>query len=94
MGQVPPKYMMPSAPYGQSDAVNAVNAVQPAAINPQTPLLPPNFTDPGTQASQTSSTPLTSSSSGSLGQASKNPFAMNPMKLGGAPQLYRNLFGQ
>jgi hypothetical protein len=48
MGQVPPKYMLPSAPYGQSSAVNALNTVQPAPVNPQTPLLPPNFNDPGT----------------------------------------------
>jgi hypothetical protein len=47
MGQVPPKYFPPSAPYGSSDATNSLQAVQPMAINPQTPLLPPNFTDPG-----------------------------------------------
>ncbi len=52
MGQVPPKYFMPSAPYGSSDATNTVNQANPAAQNPQTPLLPPNFTDPGKQTSQ------------------------------------------
>jgi hypothetical protein len=48
MGQVPPKYMMPSAPYGASQAANTLNPVQQAATNPQVPLLPPNYTDPGT----------------------------------------------
>lgn len=43
MGQVPPKYFLPSAPYGASEAVNALSPVQPAATNPQQPLLPPNF---------------------------------------------------
>lgn len=50
MGQVPPKYMLPAAPYGSSQAANAINKVQPAAVNPQQPLLPPNFTDPGTMS--------------------------------------------
>jgi len=49
MGQVSPKYFYPSAPYGSSDAVNALNAAQPSVQNPQAQLLPPNFTDPGTQ---------------------------------------------
>jgi hypothetical protein len=48
MGQgVPPKYFLPSAPYGASEAANALNPTQPGAQNPQTPLLPPNFFDPG-----------------------------------------------
>ena len=76
MGMVPPKYLLPSAPYGQSDAVNAVNAVQPQAINPQTPLLPPNFTDPGTQA-QTSS---------------PNPFSQRYQGMGGLMNQYRRMY--
>lgn len=86
MGQVPPKYLMPSAPYGQSDAANAVNSVQPAAINPQTPLLPPNFTDPGAQ-----SNPLT----GGNPQAPKNPFSMNPQRypqLGNLSSFYGGMY--
>lgn len=43
MGQVPPKYFLPSSPYGSSSAANTVNQAQPAAQNPQQPLLPPNF---------------------------------------------------
>jgi len=85
MGQVPAKYMMPSAPYGQSDAANAVNAVQPAAQNPQTPLLPPNFSDPGTTIQ------------GANAQAPKNPFSMNPVRypqLGNLGDSYRRMYGQ
>lgn len=48
MGQTPSKYLLPSAPYGSSQAVNTTNPVQPLASNPQTPLTPPNFQDPGT----------------------------------------------
>jgi len=48
MGQTPPKYFLPSSPYGSSPAINAVNPSQPAAMNPQSPLLPPAFSDPGT----------------------------------------------
>lgn len=72
MGQVPAKYMLPSAPYGQSDAANSVNAVQPAAVNPQTPLLPPNFTNPGIsatpQANPFSMNPVSNPATGGLGQ--------------------------
>ncbi len=47
MGQIPAKYMTPSAPFGTSDAINSLNAAQPIAPNPQQPLLPPGFIDPG-----------------------------------------------
>lgn len=47
MGQVGPKYFMPSAPQGASPASNVVNPVQAPPVNPQTPLLPTGFTDPG-----------------------------------------------
>lgn len=47
MGQVPAKYFMPPAPQGASAASNVVNPVQAPPINPQTPLLPSGFTDPG-----------------------------------------------
>jgi hypothetical protein len=48
VGQIPNKYFLPSSPYGASPAASALNPSQPAAQNPQTPLLPPNFNDPGT----------------------------------------------
>lgn len=73
--------MLPSAPYGQSDAVNAVNAVQPQAVNLQTPLLPPNFQDPGTKVT------------GSNPQAPQNPFTQRYPGMGGLMNSYRNLYG-
>src|SRR5690348_466659 len=48
MGQTPPKYFLPQAPAGSSSSSNVLNPVQPQAVNPQTPLLPPSFFDPGT----------------------------------------------
>ena len=48
MGQVPAKYFYPSSPQGNSTAVNALSVAQPNTPSPQTPLLPPNYTDPGT----------------------------------------------
>lgn len=57
MGQIPPKYFTQPAPYGSSQAANVVNPVQQAAQNPQTPLLPPNFTDPGKAITSTLSKP-------------------------------------
>lgn len=53
MGQTPAKYFPPPAPYGSSMASNTVNPVSPGAQNPQTPLLPPNFLDPGKSAQGT-----------------------------------------
>ena len=79
MGQVPPKYLLPSAPYGQSDAVNAVNAVQPQAINPQTPLLPPNFADPGTTVTASN-------------QAASNPFQQRYPGMGNLMTSYRKMY--
>lgn len=73
MGQVPPKYMYPSAPYGGSQATNTLNSAQPIPANPQTPLLPPNFTDPGAMA-QGVQTPGTSP------QMNK-PAKLDPMKM-------------
>lgn len=77
MGQVPPKYFMPSAPYGSSDAVNALNQAQPAAVNPQSPILPNNFTNPGTGA-----TAGTQNTAQSIRQPVQNPFGApnNPFK--------------
>src|ERR1700757_1313488 len=72
LGQVPSKYFLPSAPYGSSEAANALTPSVPAAFNPQTPLLPPNFTDPGTMQQQTSS-PLQAA-------ASANPYRQNPFQ--------------
>lgn len=86
MGQVPAKYILPSAPYGQSDSVNAVNAVQPAALNPQTPLIPPNFTDPGKALSN----PI----QGNNPQAPKMNFnGQNPFNLLANNSSFRGLFG-
>jgi hypothetical protein len=45
---VPPKYMLPSAPYGASQAANTLNPAQQSQPNPQLPLLPSTFVDPGT----------------------------------------------
>ncbi|MBV9179871.1 MAG: hypothetical protein JO356_01050 [Acidobacteria bacterium] len=83
MGQVPPKYMLPSAPYGSSDAANSVNAVQPQAVNPQTPLLPPNFQDSG-QMQQQNPTP----------QAGQNPFSQRSPAMGNLQNFYRRMYGQ
>lgn len=47
MGQVPAKSFTPSAPAGASSAANTLNPSQPMGQNPQQPLLPPNFNDPG-----------------------------------------------
>jgi hypothetical protein len=78
MGQVPAKYFYPPAPYGSSLASNTVNQVNPAARNPQTPLLPTGFTDPGTtisgsQAASASTTPGPYGSSGG-GAGGKSPW--------------------
>lgn len=54
MGQVPAKWFYPPTPYGNSTAAAVVNPSQPAAVNPQTPLLPPNFQNTPTMAAQTS----------------------------------------
>lgn len=75
MGMVPPKSFMPSAPYGASPAANVLNPAQPAAQNPQTPLLPPNFSDPGTMQSQAASPmPSPASNPFSGGKQQGNPF--------------------
>lgn len=52
MGQVSPKYFLPSSPYGASPAASALNPVQQGAVNPQIPLLPASFSDPGTMQAQ------------------------------------------
>lgn len=88
MGQIPAKGFLPSAPYGASPAANAVNPVQPAAMNPQTPLLPPNFTDPGKQVAAPVASALNPTAAGSP-TAPKNPFGG-----GGMGQMFgRGLFG-
>ncbi len=56
MGQVPPKSFLPSSPIGGSSATNAVNPVQAMGVNPQQPLLPPNFQNQPTM-NPTASTP-------------------------------------
>jgi hypothetical protein len=66
MGQVNPKYFLPSSPYGASPAANALSPVQQGAANPQQMLLPPNFTDPGTM--QTPQNPFAAP------PAQRNPF--------------------
>ena len=81
MGQVPPKWFLAPAPYGSSEAATPVNPVQPAAVSPQMPMLPPNFQDPGTMAQGTTSqlfnTPLTGGGGG------YNPVGLPLFKLGG-----------
>jgi hypothetical protein len=87
MGQVPSKYFLPSAPYGSSEAANALNPVQPGAANPQTPLLPPNFQDPGTM--KTSLQAPTQAATGG------NPFGGNSVNRNPFSQMFgRGLFGQ
>lgn len=81
MGQTPPKYFLPSAPYGSSPASNTLNPTQQAAQNPQTPLLPPNFTDPGTmtQSATNASSPL----SAAPAQSQIDPRIYLPKQFGG-----------
>ncbi len=80
MGQVPPKYFLPSSPYGSSPASKALSPTQPGAVNPQTPLLPPNFSDPGTMAQASPSAPLTN--------ATRSTLNNSPLR----GKLYGNLF--
>lgn len=90
MGQMPPpKYFLPSSPYGSSPAINALNPTQPAAQNPQVPLLPPNFQDPGTMAQSMNPANMNGLPPGA-GGAGGNPF----MGRGGQNQMFgRGLFG-
>lgn len=67
MGQVNPKYFMPSSPFGASPAANALNPSQPGAANPQVPLIPTNFSDPGTMQNQLPAPLATRNSRGLLG---------------------------
>jgi hypothetical protein len=78
MGQVPAKYMLPSSPYGTSPASNVLSPTQPAAANPQTPLLPPNFQSGGTlpsgSAPAVAANPFTPIGAGSTpGMGARNP---------------------
>jgi hypothetical protein len=82
MGQTPPKYFLPSAPYGASEGANALNPVQPGAVNPQTPLLPPNFQDPGTMTTANAAQMFNPANMGG-GPRGGNPFSgMNPFLKG------------
>jgi hypothetical protein len=83
MGQVPPKYFLPSSPYGSSPAANALNPNQPAAQNAQTPLLPPNWTDPGTLPTIQNTAPTNAGSV--LGSKLGQP--------GNLPKMYGSLYG-
>lgn len=85
IGQVPAKGFLPSAPYGASPAANVLNPSQPAAQNPQTPLLPPSFTDPGRMLPQQSTQPI---GGNPLGVGGENPFYGRG---GGNPQRGRVL---
>lgn len=69
MGQTPPKYFLPSSPYGASPGANTVNPTQPGAMNPQQPLLPPNFQDPGTMQQQIAPT----TGQGAMPRPTNNP---------------------
>jgi len=82
VGQTPPKSFLPSSPYGASPAANVLNPVQPTAQNPQVPLLPPNFTDPGRMQQQNAQSSLT-------GGTGTNPFGGGGM----AKMFGKGLFG-
>lgn len=79
MGQVPAKYLTPSAPFGSSDAINSLNAAKPMQANPQQPLLPPGFTDPGTTVG---------------GGAAAGSAGTGAAAGGSLSQQYGNLFGR
>lgn len=78
MGQVPAKGFLPPTPYGSSQGANALNQTQAATQSPQTPLLPPSFSDPGTMQAPQATSPATSS----LGKPQMDP-----------RQYLRSLFG-
>ena len=84
IGSVPPKFFLPSAPYGASPAANALNPSQSAAINPQQSLLPPNFQSGGTLPGSTpaASNPLSTSSPAPLGNNQNGFFGSNPILKG------------
>lgn len=89
MGQIPAKSFLPPVPYGASQGVNALNPSQPAAQNPQTPLLPPNFTDPGTMMSG-------ATQSAATGGTGSNPFGGGgggPVKSPFSQMFGKGLFG-
>lgn len=95
MGQVPPKDFLPAAPIGASAATNTLNPAQKAPQNAQTPLLPPNFTDPGTSgmasATQNPFNPFTVSPT----PAQNGPLPGNSPLFGGSNQanpLLKGLF--
>lgn len=73
MGATPAKYMMPSSPIGASSGINTLNPVQPNAVNPQQPLLPSNFSDPGTMAKGGAQSPLTQGAGNWRGQIPSLP---------------------
>jgi hypothetical protein len=82
MGQTPAKYFLPSAPYGASPAANALSPTQPAATNPQTPLLPPNFQSGGTLQTGATNPLATSSPTSPLGNNQNGFFGNNPILKG------------
>lgn len=73
--------MLPSAPYGASPATNSLNPVQPGAVNPQTPLLPPGMQVP---------LPNTGGAPGQAGQTLGVKPMPKPVSTGG---LLGGLFG-
>jgi hypothetical protein len=78
----------PSAPYGSSEAVNALNPSQPGAVNPQQSLLPPNFQSAGSMSNQTPALAGSAAgAAGGLGGAQPNPFGT------GQANRLRGLFG-
>jgi|SRR5580704_850893 hypothetical protein len=97
MGSTPAKYFLPSAPYGASPAANALNPTQPAATNPQTPLLPPNFQSGGNVASGTTPSGAPNPTAAGTGNpfspaGANNPYGQNPMNSSSNPML-KALFG-
>src|SRR5438105_4961454 len=81
IGSVPAKYMLPSVPYGTSEGIASLSQARPAAQNPQTPLLPPNFQDPGSSAMQATQ------------QSGTQPLINNLSRLYGGSPWSQGLFG-
>ena len=66
MGTVPAKYFLPPAPYGTSPAQNTISPATQAAQNPQVPLLPPNFFDPGKMQQAQATNPFAGTQGGGI----------------------------
>src|SRR5690348_4317696 len=92
MGQTPPKYFLNQAPAGSSSSSNVLNPVQPQAVNPQTPLLPPGFSDPGTATAQQLNPFTPSRAAAPVAPAPAAPPTPNPAPAQRAPVKMQNPF--